>query len=493
MPTCSRPAPSPCCPSWASSPSALFDAGGIERRGQRRAAVGHAGPAGRRPRREPSSWCWTPPAATSAACPLWPTRSAPSPRSSVPWPASPAWPRRQATGRVAVLEIYADASAQVGSIGVLIVHESTARADDRAGIDSTVIYSGQYKTECGPWRRWETPARADLQAKCDKLYGMFTAAVAPAGGLQADAASGERFGGGRVLLAADALAPAWSTASGAWPRSWPTSRLLRLPGRGVGSASALAVIRDRRPGRTGGGRLPGLLGGIRPNHRGGRAAQVEQETAGDRRHATRRRRRAEAALPPIDAVRRRVAEVEEEDAAAPRNAAESGAVTVPFTRRLSFRWSRSLNYPPCVAAPPTSPASGRSCADAQSQRQRRAWSDPADRAHAAGDPVHADRPHGRLPGPARRAGRGRRDRVGLLRHATAGRGRAQGRLVRPGLQRPARAPASPAKARSWPRTHRRRSPIRPSPSWSCATTSFPASGPWFRWSCWRTPRKGCRP
>jgi signal peptide peptidase SppA len=95
-------------------------------------------------------------------------------------------------------------SGQVGSIGILAVHEDWSRAEDAAGIRVTTISSGKYKTEGNEHEPLDDTARAALQDRVASYHRMFIRAVARNRGVSfADVHDG--FGEGRTVGAANAL------------------------------------------------------------------------------------------------------------------------------------------------------------------------------------------------------------------------------------------------------------------------------------------------
>jgi signal peptide peptidase SppA len=101
-------------------------------------------------------------------------------------------------------ELSCTPTGEVGSIGILAVHEDWSRAENTAGLNVTLISAGKYKTEGNEHEPLGETARAALQDRVAKYYGMFVRAVAKHRGVgQADVYQG--FGEGRVVNAADAF------------------------------------------------------------------------------------------------------------------------------------------------------------------------------------------------------------------------------------------------------------------------------------------------
>jgi signal peptide peptidase SppA len=92
----------------------------------------------------------------------------------------------------------------VGSIGVLYRHIDVSKANEKDGIKVTEIYAGKYKTMVSSDSPLSDDARADIQAKVDKLYGLFVDTVARNRGVDA-ATVLERMAEARVFLGKEAI------------------------------------------------------------------------------------------------------------------------------------------------------------------------------------------------------------------------------------------------------------------------------------------------
>jgi ClpP class serine protease len=98
-------------------------------------------------------------------------------------------------------ELVVTPSGQVGSIGVLAVHQDSSKLQERIGITTTVISAGRFKAESfGPLSKAATQA---LQSNVDDLYDLFVADVA-AGRKVSTQAVTAGYGEGRMVLAANA-------------------------------------------------------------------------------------------------------------------------------------------------------------------------------------------------------------------------------------------------------------------------------------------------
>jgi HK97 family phage major capsid protein len=101
-------------------------------------------------------------------------------------------------------EIVVSPSAEVGSIGVYMVHEDLSGFLEQAGIKQTVIKAGKFKAEGYPSEPLSDEARAAFQLRVDDAYDQFVKAVAKARGVKvADVRNG--FGEGRVVTAKRAV------------------------------------------------------------------------------------------------------------------------------------------------------------------------------------------------------------------------------------------------------------------------------------------------
>jgi len=102
-------------------------------------------------------------------------------------------------------QLFVTPSGQVGSIGVLAMHEDFSKQADMLGVKTTYISStdAPYKTEGQPFAPLSDEARQELQKRVDEYHSIFRAAVARGRGVD-EATVDNKFGGGRVLSAAAA-------------------------------------------------------------------------------------------------------------------------------------------------------------------------------------------------------------------------------------------------------------------------------------------------
>jgi ClpP class serine protease len=111
------------------------------------------------------------------------------------------WIASQASEIVAVGK-----SAEVGAVGVFLVHFDVSRSLDAAGITPTVISNSQspHKTELSPYAPLSDEAKAHEQSEVDALGRQFISAVTRGRGISAVDVQA-KFGQGRVLRAPHAL------------------------------------------------------------------------------------------------------------------------------------------------------------------------------------------------------------------------------------------------------------------------------------------------
>lgn len=100
--------------------------------------------------------------------------------------------------------IYAPATAQVGSIGVIAVLTDWTRAADKAGITRTVIHSGKWKAAGSPDKTLTDEERQIFQQRLENLHAIFRADVARFMNLPDPLSSG--WAEGQTFLGEEALA-----------------------------------------------------------------------------------------------------------------------------------------------------------------------------------------------------------------------------------------------------------------------------------------------
>jgi signal peptide peptidase SppA len=102
-------------------------------------------------------------------------------------------------------ELVASPSSWLGSVGVYVAHTELSEAEAKAGIKTTMVHAGRYKTEGNTHEPLTESARAHIQGIVDGYYNQFVTDVAAGRGVPRRVVE-ERYGQGRMLLAKDALA-----------------------------------------------------------------------------------------------------------------------------------------------------------------------------------------------------------------------------------------------------------------------------------------------
>lgn len=100
-------------------------------------------------------------------------------------------------------EVVVTPSGLVGSIGVYSIHEDWSKAYEEAGISSTIIQAGKFKTDGTHLLPLSETGREDMQQRVDFYYEEFIKGVAKGRGIPVGKVKSD-FGQGRVLNAPDA-------------------------------------------------------------------------------------------------------------------------------------------------------------------------------------------------------------------------------------------------------------------------------------------------
>ncbi len=89
--------------------------------------------------------------------------------------------------------------AEVGSIGVLTIHQEVTKMLSDIGIKATVLRAGEFKAMGNPFEPLSDKARGEIQAGLDQMYTMFLGYVAERRGLSYVAADAQ-LGQGRMFI-----------------------------------------------------------------------------------------------------------------------------------------------------------------------------------------------------------------------------------------------------------------------------------------------------
>ncbi|MEY3760075.1 MAG: hypothetical protein RIR39_1566, partial [Pseudomonadota bacterium] len=103
-------------------------------------------------------------------------------------------------------EFYCTPGGEVGSIGVYTAHQYIGEALTKAGLETTLISAGKFKTEGNPFEPLSDEAKAFTQARVDDYYQSFIKAVArgrnsTATKVKTDMGQGRMFGASEALAA----------------------------------------------------------------------------------------------------------------------------------------------------------------------------------------------------------------------------------------------------------------------------------------------------
>src|SRR3990170_2488930 len=101
-------------------------------------------------------------------------------------------------------EIVITPGGEIGSVGGYGMHMDFSEAEEMAGVKTTLISAGKFKTEGNQFEPLSDDARAAFQKRIDEVYGMFIASLARSRGVSASTVR-NGFGDGRMVGAKAAL------------------------------------------------------------------------------------------------------------------------------------------------------------------------------------------------------------------------------------------------------------------------------------------------
>jgi capsid assembly protease len=111
----------------------------------------------------------------------------------------------------AAQRIFVPQAAQVGSIGILMMHVDRSAIVERSGVRYTPIYAGAKKMDGSSLAPLTESARLDLQARVDKVYGMMVDVIASRRGMKADRVRATEAG---MMSADEAIASGFADQAG---------------------------------------------------------------------------------------------------------------------------------------------------------------------------------------------------------------------------------------------------------------------------------------
>jgi len=115
--------------------------------------------------------------------------------------------------------LVASPSAEIGSIGVMALHEDITGMADQLGVKVTLITAGKYKAVGSEFEPLTEETEGLIQGLVDDIYGRFVASVARGRGVSVgDVKDG--FGQGFIVGAKEAVSSAWLIALAPCARRW---------------------------------------------------------------------------------------------------------------------------------------------------------------------------------------------------------------------------------------------------------------------------------
>lgn len=100
-------------------------------------------------------------------------------------------------------KVAASEVAQLGSIGILVVHKEYSKQLEKEGITATVVRGGKYKALSNPYEPLSPTAKKEMQERVDHVYGIFVNAVADGRGVSYEEA--EQMAQGREFIGEQAV------------------------------------------------------------------------------------------------------------------------------------------------------------------------------------------------------------------------------------------------------------------------------------------------
>lgn len=101
-------------------------------------------------------------------------------------------------------EVILNPSAEVGSIGVMMVHDDISAALEKAGVKRTLIAAGKFKGEGAPFQQLSDEAREFRLQRAEFYYDKFVGRIASNRGVSVSAVK-SAFGQGRMVTAEEAV------------------------------------------------------------------------------------------------------------------------------------------------------------------------------------------------------------------------------------------------------------------------------------------------
>lgn len=138
-------------------------------------------------------------------------------------------------------EVVITPGGMMGSVGVIMAHQDESKAQEQAGVKTTLITSSPYKGEGDPSQPLSKEAAANVQAMVDSYHQMFVKSLARGRAVTENRVEKD-FGGGRMKLAKDAV------ASGMADRIGTLANVLGRLGETVAGPEAAASLTAKLTG-----------------------------------------------------------------------------------------------------------------------------------------------------------------------------------------------------------------------------------------------------
>jgi signal peptide peptidase SppA len=142
-------------------------------------------------------------------------------------------------------EIVVTPSGEVGSIGVITMHEDISAMQEKLGVKTTLVSAGKYKTERWPTEALSEEATAEMQASVDATYNTFVKDVAKGRGVPVKTVEAD-FGQGRMVMAEKAVELGMADRVGTFDET--LARLEKL--KPTSPVDRAAALEERAPERS---------------------------------------------------------------------------------------------------------------------------------------------------------------------------------------------------------------------------------------------------
>lgn len=142
----------------------------------------------------------------------------------------------------AAKKVFVTPGGEMGSIGVVVMHEDVSAAEEKAGVKTTLIATPEAKIDGHPFGPLSETAEATLKSRIGDMYSRFTKAVARNRGVSTGTVQSD-FGRGGMLLAKDAVSAGLADGVATFRDvlAHEVDRLRSIAGRGNSRANSRAL------------------------------------------------------------------------------------------------------------------------------------------------------------------------------------------------------------------------------------------------------------